>query len=145
MVMPQIPLISARQCRAARALLDWTQDELATRADTTRMSVVQFEGGRTARASVRRRVRAAFEHAGLRFLSEGAEGGEGVVALTAAAQAKPAIGRYAFDRDFYVHQAQLIVSLAGDPANTDIRVGLLSLAEEYRSRARMAAGYRATA
>lgn len=137
--MTRTALLSAEQCRTARALLDWTQDELAARADSTRMSVVQFEGGRTARASTRRRFREAFEQAGLRFIFDDPAGGEGVIRL-AAAQVKPATRQYAFDREFYVNQAQLIASLARSPANRDIRVGLLGLAEEYQFRARILAG-----
>jgi len=38
--------LSPEQCRAARGLLDWTQEELAERADVSRSTVRDFENGR---------------------------------------------------------------------------------------------------
>lgn len=35
--------LSADQCRAARSLLNWTQDQLATNANVSRATVVDFE------------------------------------------------------------------------------------------------------
>ncbi|MGA0532700.1 helix-turn-helix domain-containing protein [Hansschlegelia sp. KR7-227] len=42
--MPDI--ISMEQCRAARALLDWTQEELANAANLSLSTVRDFEKGR---------------------------------------------------------------------------------------------------
>ena len=54
------------QCRAARGLIDWTQEELADRAGVSRSTVRDFEKGRhdlhRASAAV---IRAAFEGAGV--------------------------------------------------------------------------------
>jgi transcriptional regulator with XRE-family HTH domain len=133
-VMARSGLISAAQCRAARALLEWTQSDLAQRAGSIRMTVVRFERGYTVRASTRRQFREAFEQAGLQFMPSDAGGGEGVVR-----QAQPFVRRFAFDRDFYLSQAQLIAWLAQRPANRDIRIGLLSLAREYQGKAQYAA------
>ena len=36
-------MISAAQCRAARAILNWSQDELATNAQVARATVADFE------------------------------------------------------------------------------------------------------
>src|SRR6185437_14264944 len=107
-------LISAAQCRAARALLEWTQTELARRCGSIRMTVVRFERGHTVRASTRRQFRDAFERAGLHFMSDDANGGEGVV-LRARAEARPSTPSYAFDCEFYRGQAQLIAWLARKP------------------------------
>jgi transcriptional regulator with XRE-family HTH domain len=41
-----MPLLSPDQCRAARGLLDWTQEELAERADVSRSTIRDFENGR---------------------------------------------------------------------------------------------------
>jgi transcriptional regulator with XRE-family HTH domain len=72
------------QCRAARALLDWTQDELAEAAQIGVVTLRQFEN----RASQPRRailaaIRRALEEAGVRFIDRG--GGPGV-RLTEAAR-----------------------------------------------------------
>lgn len=58
------------QCRAARGLLDWTQEELAEAAGVSRSTVRDFEKGRhdLRRVSVSQVV-AAFEKAGVRFIS----------------------------------------------------------------------------
>ncbi|WP_315855070.1 helix-turn-helix transcriptional regulator [Chenggangzhangella methanolivorans] len=42
--MPDV--ISMEQCRAARALLDWTQEELANAANLSLSTVRDFEKGR---------------------------------------------------------------------------------------------------
>ncbi len=67
------------QCRAARALLDWTQDDLAARAEVSRSTVRGFEGGqhdmqRATTAAIRR----AFEAAGIVFLEPDSEDGPGL-------------------------------------------------------------------
>lgn len=71
--------LSAPQCRAARALLDWTQAGLAERAGVSPGTVRGFEAGRHAlhRASAAA-IRQALEAGGVVFLDPGAEGGEGV-------------------------------------------------------------------
>ncbi len=37
--------LSAQQCRAARAWLDWSQDELAKRSGVSRRAIAEFERG----------------------------------------------------------------------------------------------------
>ncbi|MGU3659083.1 helix-turn-helix domain-containing protein [Methylobacterium fujisawaense] len=47
MKLSSIPIIiSAEQCRAARAWLDWKQEDLAQRADVSLSTVRDFEKGR---------------------------------------------------------------------------------------------------
>jgi len=41
-----MPKITPAQCRAARGLLDWTQEQLAERAELSRSTVRGFEGGK---------------------------------------------------------------------------------------------------
>ena len=63
------------QCRAARGLLDWTQDRLAETAGTDASSVAEFErgnGGGPARLADR--LRRALESAGLEFTNGTAPG-----------------------------------------------------------------------
>ncbi len=76
--LPPMPL-SAPQCRAARALLDWTQAGLAARAGVSPGTVRGFEAGRHAlHRATAAAIRQALEAAGVVFLDPGAEGGEGV-------------------------------------------------------------------
>ena len=41
-----MPILKPEQCRAARGLLDWTQEELAEQADVSRSTIRDFENGR---------------------------------------------------------------------------------------------------
>ncbi|MBZ6078444.1 helix-turn-helix transcriptional regulator [Microvirga puerhi] len=41
-----MPLFTPEQCRAARGLLDWTQEELAERAEVSRSTIRDFENSR---------------------------------------------------------------------------------------------------
>jgi predicted transcriptional regulator len=71
-------MVTPEQCRAARGLLDWSQQELATRAEIGIVTVRQLEAGtiepRRATLAV---VRQAFENAGVEFIDENG-GGAGV-------------------------------------------------------------------
>ena len=73
-----LSMLSSEQCRAARALLDWTQEELAERAGVSRSTVRGFENGQHEphRASAAM-IRAALEQAGV-VLIEADDQGEGV-------------------------------------------------------------------
>jgi DNA-binding XRE family transcriptional regulator len=73
-----MPKITPAQCRAARGLLDWTQEQLAEQAELSRSTVRDFEGGKHGlqRASAAQVVR-VFEAAGL-VLIEADEMGPGV-------------------------------------------------------------------
>jgi transcriptional regulator with XRE-family HTH domain len=46
MTKPESRFLSPDQCRAARALLHWTQEELARRARVAQATVRDFEAGR---------------------------------------------------------------------------------------------------
>lgn len=78
MIPPPRRLVSGAQCRAARALLGWTQAHLAAEAGVARRTVVHFE---TEQRSLQRRILAditgALEGAGIELLNDGA-GVEGV-------------------------------------------------------------------
>jgi transcriptional regulator with XRE-family HTH domain len=71
-------MITPSQCRGARGLLDWTQQELANAARIGVATVRLFEGGigesRQATLAV---LRQAFELAGIEFIDENG-GGPGV-------------------------------------------------------------------
>jgi transcriptional regulator with XRE-family HTH domain len=71
--------LTPEQCRAARALLTWTQDDLATRAEVSRSTVRGFENGqhelhRASAAAIRR----ALEDGGVLFINADADHGPGV-------------------------------------------------------------------
>jgi DNA-binding XRE family transcriptional regulator len=71
-------MISAAQCRAARAMLNWSQDDLATNAQVARATIADFE--RRERDPVRNNmfsIISAFEARGISFVEEG-ELGAGV-------------------------------------------------------------------
>jgi transcriptional regulator with XRE-family HTH domain len=71
-------MISPSQCRAARGLLDWTQQELADAARIGVATVRLFEGnGAEPRHATLAVVRRAFELAGVEFIDENG-GGPGV-------------------------------------------------------------------
>lgn len=69
------PLASSAQCRAARALLKWSQADLAAAADVARKTVAAFETGhRALHHRTQRHITAALERAGVRFTGETGEG-----------------------------------------------------------------------
>ncbi len=70
--------ITPAQCRAARALLNWSQDQLEAAAKVARKTIVDFE--REARRPYDRTlaaIRAALEAGGVEFIEENG-GGPGV-------------------------------------------------------------------
>ena len=71
-------MISARQCRAARGLLGWSQDQLAEAANVARATIANFETGKSQPvANNLAAIRSAFEGAGVVFIPENG-GGDGV-------------------------------------------------------------------
>ncbi|KQV23554.1 DNA-binding protein [Rhizobium sp. Root1203] len=73
-------MLKPPQCRAARALLDWTQNDLAGRTAISAVSIRAFEKGGEMRESNLRLLKLTFEAAGIIFQDEGdvAPGGIGV-------------------------------------------------------------------
>jgi transcriptional regulator with XRE-family HTH domain len=71
--------LTPQQCRAARGLLGWTQEDLAERAGVSRSTVRGFEGGQhephRASAAV---IRGALEAAGVILVEADEEAGPGV-------------------------------------------------------------------
>jgi transcriptional regulator with XRE-family HTH domain len=71
-------MISAEQCRAARGLLGWTQNELAEKSGVGVVTVHQLEAQTSEpRRSTLEVIRRAFEAAGVEFIDENG-GGPGV-------------------------------------------------------------------
>ncbi|MBL4800728.1 MAG: hypothetical protein JKY45_02470 [Emcibacter sp.] len=70
--------ITPEQCRAARALLGWSQEQLKVTADVAKKTIADFE--RSARVPYDRTLRdvqRALEEAGIEFIAENG-GGVGV-------------------------------------------------------------------
>ena len=64
--------MSPTQCRAARGLLDWTQDGLASKARVGLSTVKDFEAGRREpRAASMESMRRALERGGVEFIEAG--------------------------------------------------------------------------
>ena len=73
-----IAMITARQIRAARALLSWSQQDLADRAVLSLNAIVRLETGKAdTRVSTLTSVQKALVGAGIEFLPAGMKG-EGV-------------------------------------------------------------------
>jgi transcriptional regulator with XRE-family HTH domain len=66
------------QCRAARALLDWTQRDLAERTSISAVSIRAFEKGGDMRESNLRLLTLTFEAAGIIFQADGEVTGGGI-------------------------------------------------------------------
>ncbi|SFU23042.1 helix-turn-helix transcriptional regulator [Mesorhizobium sp. YR577] len=65
-------MITTEQCRAGRALIEWSQEQLATAASVSLSTVRDFEKGRhTPIANNFTAIRAALEAAGVTFLDNG--------------------------------------------------------------------------
>ncbi len=72
-------IASPAQCRAARALLNWTQAVLAERAGVARKTIADFElATRTLHIRTRRDITATLEAAGVEFTGGENGNGEGV-------------------------------------------------------------------
>lgn len=70
--------ISAAQCRAARAILDWSRDKLAEKSAVALRTIVDFErGARAPRDATLLSLRTSFEAAGVEIIDENG-GGAGV-------------------------------------------------------------------
>ena len=68
-------MITADQCRAARALLRWTQKELAVRSGIGALAIRKFETGKTSpHHATLKLLRDTFEAAGIEFLSRDGQG-----------------------------------------------------------------------
>ena len=81
-------LISGAQCRAARGLLNWTQQKLAETAAVGIVTVGQFEAEKgTQRPSTTAVIQQALEAAGIEFI-RGNGGGPGVRLKRSASRAK---------------------------------------------------------
>jgi predicted transcriptional regulator len=69
--------VSIRQIKAARALVGWSQEELASQADVSLPTIKRLEaaeGWLAGRATTGSKIRAALESAGIEFIEENGGG-----------------------------------------------------------------------
>jgi transcriptional regulator with XRE-family HTH domain len=67
--------ITAAQCRAARGLIGWSQDQLAAASNVAKATIANFElGKRSPYDRTLDDLIAAFEAAGVQFIAENGEG-----------------------------------------------------------------------
>jgi transcriptional regulator with XRE-family HTH domain len=72
-------MLTPEQLRAARALVDWSRDDLATKSDVSPNTVWGFEQGRSdPKLSTLNKWRRALEVAGVEFIEPAAGKGPGV-------------------------------------------------------------------
>lgn len=75
MVNPPPPLINAKQLRAARGWLGWTQQDLSDRSKISKTSIARFERDETvAYDDTLMVIQRTLEEAGLSFLFDGRVG-----------------------------------------------------------------------
>jgi transcriptional regulator with XRE-family HTH domain len=73
--MAKTYILTPEQCRGARAMLDWTRDELAEHAGVGVATLAEFEAGRrTPYDRTLRDIRSALETAGIEILPENGGG-----------------------------------------------------------------------
>jgi transcriptional regulator with XRE-family HTH domain len=83
-------MISAEQCRAARGLLDWSQQDLAFMAAVGVVTIRHLEAGKgRPRRATLDVIRRAFETAGVLFFREDDHAGVGVRLTKAEPTKKP--------------------------------------------------------
>lgn len=72
-------MITPRQCKAARALLGWTQAKLAQKAGLTVDTVSRFEHGKSdTRGQAMIAMETAIRHAGIKLIPPDEREGEGL-------------------------------------------------------------------
>ena len=75
LAVPAPTALTAAQCRAGRALVEWSQAQLSQSAAIDVQTIADFERRvRAADETTRRRLRAALETAGVVFISENGGG-----------------------------------------------------------------------
>ncbi len=64
-------IINYKQCKVARALLDWSQEDLSQRAEVAKATIGDFErGARNLRIETMQKVVTVLENEGIRFEGE---------------------------------------------------------------------------
>ncbi len=73
-------ILSPSQCQAARAVLEWHQDDLARASDVSKKTIQYFErGNHTPKRATLRILRYTLQEAGIVFLDPDADGRSGIM------------------------------------------------------------------
>ncbi len=68
----KIVKIKPIQCKSARAMLNWSQEELAIKVECAKKTITDFEKGhRTPHHKTLRDIKIIFEEAGVKFINNG--------------------------------------------------------------------------
>lgn len=87
---PKPTLLTPALCRGARGLLDWTQADLAERAQVSRSTIRDFEGGRhELHRATEAQLRHAFEQEGVSLTSNDRELGIAMIRTDLSDPAAP--------------------------------------------------------
>ena len=68
-------MLTPEACRAGRAILRWTMQELARESGVAWTTVANMEAGKSVRSSTRMRIKVAFRKRGVDVLSDGERSG----------------------------------------------------------------------
>lgn len=62
-------MLTSSQCRAARAMLEWSRVALAEKSQVSERTIIDFErGARAPHASTKLAIKTAFEKSGIEFV-----------------------------------------------------------------------------
>ena len=68
-------MLTSSQCRAARAMLEWSRIALAEKSQVSERTIIDFErGARTPQNSTKLAIKTALEKAGIEFINENGGG-----------------------------------------------------------------------
>lgn len=119
-------VILVSQIRAARALLDWTQPDLATAAGLALATVKRFEKGTTRRVSedAIAKMRVALEAAGAEFFDEDFAGGAGVRFSLHHAEMAKAAAKHGLSHPHIAGSSDSLVRLVCTDGESQINVDI---------------------
>lgn len=129
-------MVTIAQCRAARGLLNWTQQDLADASGMSKTAINNFEKGHSdIKAESLRAIRMAFESADIEFLSEqGLRRRSESAGLLKGPHAMADLGRDIFETmKEYGGEILITDTSAGQDRQKDLQ-GLLQPLESLRSK-----------
>lgn len=119
-------MILVSQIRAARALLDWTQPDLANAAGLALATVKRFEKGTTRRVSEEAiaKMRTALESAGAEFFDQDSAGGAGVRFSLRYAESAKAAARQGLSQPHVAGSSESLVRLVCTDGRNQVNIDI---------------------